>query len=85
MSVESELIGKAKDRRAVFGVVGLGYVGLPLAVELATAGYRVRLATALAMSGDKASARREVETSLRSENELSQQESADARKVLASL
>ncbi len=51
----------------------------------ATAGYRVRLATALAMAGDKASARREVETSLRSENELSQQESADARKVLASL
>ena len=41
MSIESELIAKAQDRRAVFGVVGLGYVGLPLAVELATAGYRV--------------------------------------------
>ncbi len=35
------LIAKAADRSAVFGVVGLGYVGLPLAVELATAGYRV--------------------------------------------
>ena len=51
----------------------------------ATAGYRVRLATALAMAGDKASARREVETSLRSESELSQQEVVDAKKVLASL
>lgn len=51
----------------------------------ATAGYRVRLATALAMSGDKVSARREVETSLRSQSELSQQEVVDAKKVLASL
>src|SRR5690606_34533357 len=29
------------DRTAVVGVVGLGYVGLPLAVEFAKAGYRV--------------------------------------------
>ncbi len=35
------LIEKAEDRSALFGVVGLGYVGLPLAVELASAGYRV--------------------------------------------
>jgi UDP-N-acetyl-D-glucosamine dehydrogenase len=41
MSVEGDLITKANDRKAIFGVVGLGYVGLPLAVELATAGYRV--------------------------------------------
>ncbi|HKI96518.1 MAG TPA: nucleotide sugar dehydrogenase [Gemmatimonadales bacterium] len=41
MSVEQDLIAKAADRSAVFGVVGLGYVGLPLAVELASAGYRV--------------------------------------------
>src|SRR5439155_13306528 len=41
MSVESDLVGKAKNRTAVFGVVGLGYVGLPLAVEIAKAGYRV--------------------------------------------
>ncbi|MBI4419246.1 MAG: nucleotide sugar dehydrogenase [Gemmatimonadetes bacterium] len=41
MSAESELIRKAKDRSAVFGVIGLGYVGLPLAVELAESGYRV--------------------------------------------
>jgi len=35
------LIAKAKDRSAVFGVVGLGYVGLPLVMELIRAGYRV--------------------------------------------
>ena len=34
MSVERDLIGKAEGRTAVFGVLGLGYVGLPLAVEL---------------------------------------------------
>ena len=41
MTPAETLIAKAADRSAVFGVVGLGYVGLPLAVELATAGYRV--------------------------------------------
>ncbi len=41
MSVERDLIAKAEARHAVFGVIGLGYVGLPLAVELAVAGYRV--------------------------------------------
>jgi UDP-N-acetyl-D-glucosamine dehydrogenase len=35
------LLAKAKDRSAVFGIVGLGYVGLPLAIELINAGYRV--------------------------------------------
>ncbi len=35
------LIAKCERRDVVFGVVGLGYVGLPLAVELARAGYRV--------------------------------------------
>src|SRR5436309_12486798 len=35
------LLAKAKDRSAVFGVVGLGYVGLPLVMELIRAGYRV--------------------------------------------
>ncbi len=36
-----QLIGKLKDRTAEVGVVGLGYVGLPLAVEFARAGFRV--------------------------------------------
>ena len=41
MDVAQELIGKAQRREALFGIVGLGYVGLPLAVELAKAGFRV--------------------------------------------
>jgi len=40
-SVASELIGKIQDRRARIGVIGLGYVGLPLAVDKAIAGYEV--------------------------------------------
>ncbi|OYD08205.1 UDP-N-acetyl-D-glucosamine dehydrogenase [Paludifilum halophilum] len=34
-------LAKIKDKSAIIGVVGLGYVGLPLAVEKAKAGYRV--------------------------------------------
>jgi UDP-N-acetyl-D-glucosamine dehydrogenase len=41
MTVAQDLIGKAERREALFGVVGLGYVGLPLVIELAHAGYRV--------------------------------------------
>ena len=41
MDIAQQLIGKAQRREALFGIVGLGYVGLPLAVELAKAGYRV--------------------------------------------
>ena len=36
-----ELARKIEDRSAVVGIIGLGYVGLPLAVEFAKAGYRV--------------------------------------------
>ncbi|MGN7298757.1 nucleotide sugar dehydrogenase [Ferdinandcohnia sp. SAFN-114] len=36
-----ELLNKIENRQATIGVVGLGYVGLPLAVEKARAGYRV--------------------------------------------
>jgi UDP-N-acetyl-D-glucosamine dehydrogenase len=36
-----ELIAKSERREITFGIVGLGYVGLPLAVELARAGYRI--------------------------------------------
>jgi UDP-N-acetyl-D-glucosamine dehydrogenase len=41
MSVAEDLIARAERRDLLFGIVGLGYVGLPLAVELAQAGYRV--------------------------------------------
>ena len=38
MSIAQDLIEKAERREALFGIVGLGYVGLPLAVELAERG-----------------------------------------------
>jgi UDP-N-acetyl-D-glucosamine dehydrogenase len=41
VSVADELIRKTESRDLTFGIVGLGYVGLPLAVELARTGYRV--------------------------------------------
>lgn len=39
-NMKSDLLKKIKDRTIVVGVVGLGYVGLPLAVEKAKAGFR---------------------------------------------
>jgi UDP-N-acetyl-D-glucosamine dehydrogenase len=41
VSIAQDLITKAERRQIQFGIVGLGYVGLPLAVELAETGYRV--------------------------------------------
>ena len=35
------LINKINDKSAKIGVIGLGYVGLPLALEFANAGYEV--------------------------------------------
>ena len=39
-NVKQELLQKIADKSAVVGIVGLGYVGLPLAVEMAEAGYK---------------------------------------------
>lgn len=39
--IKENLIEKLKNKKAKLGVVGLGYVGLPLAVEKAKAGYEV--------------------------------------------
>lgn len=39
--MKEQLLGKINNRSARIGVVGLGYVGLPLAVEKAKAGYCV--------------------------------------------
>jgi tetratricopeptide (TPR) repeat protein len=47
--------------------------------------YRLRLGMALASAGDKMSARKEVETSLQNEGNLSQKEAQDARNLLARL
>jgi UDP-N-acetyl-D-glucosamine dehydrogenase len=41
VTIAQDLIAKAERRDVLFGIVGLGYVGLPLAVELADAGFRV--------------------------------------------
>jgi UDP-N-acetyl-D-glucosamine dehydrogenase len=41
MSHFERLLTKIENKEAVIGVVGLGYVGLPLAVEKAKAGFRV--------------------------------------------
>lgn len=52
------LLEKIEDRTAVIGVVGLGYVGLPLAISFAQAGFRVigydvsERVTALLMRGE---------------------------------
>ena len=40
-SIKAHVLGKIQDRSAVIGVIGLGYVGLPLAVEFAKAGFHV--------------------------------------------
>ena len=39
-NVKQELLRKIADKSAVVGIIGLGYVGLPLAVEMAEAGYK---------------------------------------------
>lgn len=41
ISLANQLMAKLENKTAVIGVVGLGYVGLPLAVEKAKAGFRV--------------------------------------------
>ena len=38
--MKQNLLQKIQDKSIVAGVVGLGYVGLPLAVEKAKAGFR---------------------------------------------
>ena len=47
--------------------------------------YRVRLAMALASLGDKPNARKEVEVALKREQDLSQQEAQEAKKLLGNL
>ncbi len=49
-SLRPELERKIRDRSARLGVIGLGYVGLPLAVEMTRAGFRV---TGIDIDGSK--------------------------------
>ena len=39
MSRNDEFSSKIASRKAVIGVIGMGYVGLPLALEFARAGF----------------------------------------------
>jgi UDP-N-acetyl-D-glucosamine dehydrogenase len=41
MTTHQTLLRRIEDRKAVSAVIGLGYVGLPLAMELCEAGFRV--------------------------------------------
>ena len=41
MTMHQQLLRRIQDRSAVTAVIGLGYVGLPLAMELCEAGFRV--------------------------------------------
>ena len=41
MTIKEDLLRKIEDKSAVVAILGLGYVGLPLAHELVRAGYRV--------------------------------------------
>ncbi len=41
MSIKQTLLDRLKTRQATVGIVGLGYVGLPLAVEFAAEGFTV--------------------------------------------
>ena len=41
MALQGKLLEKIENRTAHVAVIGLGYVGLPLAVEFAQAGFRV--------------------------------------------
>ena len=38
--MKERLLSKIKEKNIIVGVVGLGYVGLPLAVEKAKAGFK---------------------------------------------
>jgi len=41
LNMKQQLINKLTDKTAIIGIVGLGYVGIPLALRYAEAGYKV--------------------------------------------
>ena len=40
-AMKAQLLSRIQDRSATVGIVGLGYVGLPLAMEFAKSGFKV--------------------------------------------
>jgi UDP-N-acetyl-D-glucosamine dehydrogenase len=68
-----KLIAKLDDRTAHLGVIGLGYVGLPLAVSMAKAGFQV---TGFELSEAK------VEALLRGESYIIDVDSADLKAMV---
>ena len=68
------LLEKIRSRSAVVGVVGLGYVGLPLAVLQAKTGYRVYGVDEVAEKVDRVN---------RSENYISDVDDNDLRQVVS--
>ncbi|MDE3119370.1 MAG: UDP-N-acetyl-D-glucosamine dehydrogenase, partial [Nitrospirota bacterium] len=67
------VLDKIKNRSAVIGVVGLGYVGLPLAVLQAKTGYRVIGVDEVAEKVDRVS---------RSDNYISDVDSAELKEAV---
>ena len=43
MSFHKKLILKIKNKNATIAIIGLGYVGLPLSVEIAKKGFKVTI------------------------------------------
>ena len=41
MNTKQTLITKLQNKTAIIGIIGLGYVGLPLSLRFAEAGYKV--------------------------------------------
>src|SRR5215212_10134639 len=39
--MKEQVLSRINDKSAVVGIVGLGYVGLPLAIEFANAGFKI--------------------------------------------
>ena len=41
MNISTKLVQSIKNRRSIIGVIGLGYVGVPLAISFVEAGFQV--------------------------------------------
>ena len=41
LNIHQELLAKIQSKQAIIGIVGLGYVGLPLALRFSEVGFKV--------------------------------------------